>query len=285
MSVFSFLMKLFAPAKVNLSLRILGKRADGYHDLRSLMSPISTADQIDLECDSGTPDFTVTCSDPEIPCDDTNLVAVAAREFSRATGIPVGGRIHIEKKIPHGAGLGGGSSDAAAVIVGLNQFTAANLSSAKLEEIAATVGSDVAFFIRGSAAWISGRGEHVEPCALSRKFFLVMIKPPFGVSTAWAYRAWVDQVAETAHGGETTSFGGVDWVNDLEVPVFRKFILLPALRAWLLQQMETRVALMSGSGSTMFAVCESIADAETLRSRTFEYLGDCFQVWIAETTA
>lgn len=277
-------MKLFAPAKVNLSLRILGKRADGYHDLRSLMSPISTADEIDLHCDSGTPNFTVTCSDLEIPCDDTNLAAVAAKEFSRATGIAVGGRIHIEKNIPHGAGLGGGSSDAAAVIVGLNQLTDVKLPAAQLEKIASNVGSDVAFFIRGSAAWVSGRGEHVEPCALPGEFFLVMIKPPFGVSTAWAYRAWADQAAEMTGGGDVTSFGGVEWVNDLEVPVFRKFLLLPALRAWLLQQKETRVARMSGSGSTMFAVCESITDAETLRSRAFEYLGDCFQVWIAATT-
>ncbi len=275
-------MKLSAPAKVNLSLRILGKRADGYHDLESLMAPISLCDTVEIYLHSDSEKFSLTCSDLTVPSDPSNLALVAAREFSAFTGVSPGGHIHLEKIIPHGAGLGGGSSDAAAVIRGLNTLTNLHLPLEKLEEIAARVGSDVPFFIRGGAAWVRGRGEQIEPCDLPQPFFLVLIKPPFGVSTGWAYAAWASAM-RYEEPPTATSFGGVHWINDLEAPVFRKFLLLPVLSQWLNEQPETCIARMSGSGSTIFAVCSSAADAESLCARATAHLGKTFQIFTAST--
>jgi 4-diphosphocytidyl-2-C-methyl-D-erythritol kinase len=275
-------MKLSAPAKVNLSLRVLRKRTDGYHDVESLMAPLSLCDTVEIDLHPGAENFSLTCSDLTLPSDASNLAIIAAREFSSATGVPVGGQIYLDKVIPHGAGLGGGSSDAAAVIRGLNVLTGLHLCSEKLEEIAAGVGSDVPFFIRGGAAWVRGRGERIEPCELPRQFFLVLIKPPFGVSTAWAYAAW----ANSKNGVDTplsTVFGGVQWMNDLEVPVFRKFLLLPVLNQWLNEQPETCIARMAGSGSTVFAACSTLADAESLSVRATAYLGKTFKIFTAST--
>lgn len=275
-------MKLSAPAKVNLSLRVLGKRADGYHDLESLMAPLSLCDTVEIDLHPGAENFSLTCSDLTVPADDSNLAVMAAREFSTATGVPLGGQIHLDKVIPHGAGLGGGSSDAAAVIRGLNVLTDLQLPLEKLESIAAGVGSDVPFFIRGGAAWVRGRGERIEPCELPQQFFLLLIKPPFGVSTAWAYAAWANSKSAEDPPSSTT-FGGVQWMNDLEAPVFRKFLLLPVLNQWLNEQPETCIARMSGSGSTVFAVCPTAADAESLSARATAYLGNTFQIFTAST--
>ena len=275
-------MKLSAPAKVNLSLRVLGKRADGYHDLESLMAPLSICDTVEINLEPGADNFSLTCSDLTVPGDASNLALVAAREFAAVTGVSPGGHIHLEKRIPHGAGLGGGSSNAAAVIRGLNTLTDLRLPWKKLEEIAARVGSDVPFFIRGGAAWVRGRGERIDPCDLPQQFFLVLIKPPFGVSTAWAYSAW-ENAKHCENPPLATTFGGVHWMNDLEASVFRKFLLLPVLVQWLNEQPETRIARMSGSGSTVFAVCPTSADAESLGSRAAAYLGGTFQIFIAST--
>lgn len=274
-------MKLSAPAKVNISLRILGKRPDGYHALESLMTPISLHDEIEVSLIPGRHDFQISCTDPEIPCDSTNLAHVATCKFSEACGMPLGGAIHIQKQIPHGAGLGGGSSDAASVLIALNQLTNHALPLADLERIAAQVGSDVPFFIHQSAAWVRGRGECVEPCVLPGAFDLVLIKPPFPVSTAWAYSAWAKQ---SPHGNAANiSFGGVDWTNDLESPVFEKFILLPVLCDWLQDQPGVHVARMSGSGSTVFAVCDSPSGATSLARSARDHWGKTFEIHAVQT--
>jgi len=275
-------MKLFAPAKVNLSLRVLGKRPDGYHALESLMAPVSLCDEITIDITQGATEFDLTCSDPTIPCDASNLALIAARVFCEETGRPFGGKIHIEKHIPHGAGLGGGSSDAATVLLALNRLAQTKLDAPELERIAARVGSDVPFFICGSAAWITGRGEHVAPHVLPQEFHLVLIKPPFGVSTAWAFSAWSKEAARTE--AAATTFGGVDWTNDLEIPVFEKFLLLPVLCEWLSDQSGVKVTRMSGSGSTIFAVCESEATANSLAALAKNHLGDTFFIVSVKTT-
>ncbi|MFY8216294.1 MAG: 4-(cytidine 5'-diphospho)-2-C-methyl-D-erythritol kinase [Chthoniobacterales bacterium] len=275
-------MKLFAPAKVNLSLRVLGKRPDGYHALESLMAPVSLCDELTIEITPGTTEFGLTCSDPSIPCDGSNLALIAARIFFEETGRSLGGKIHIEKHIPHGAGLGGGSSDAASVLLALNHLAETNLAPPELERIAAHVGSDVPFFIGGTAAWITGRGEHVAPHVLPQSYDLVLIKPPFGISTAWAFSAWSKQAARTE--SSATTFGGVDWTNDLETPAFQKFLLLPVLCQWLSEQAGVKVTRMSGSGSTIFAVCESEAAANSLAALAKNHLGDTFFIVSVKTT-
>jgi 4-diphosphocytidyl-2-C-methyl-D-erythritol kinase len=274
-------MKLFAPAKVNLSLRVLGKRADGYHALESLMAPVSLCDKITIEITPGATSFDLTCSDPTIPCDASNLAIIAARIFCEETGRSLGGKIHIEKHIPHGAGLGGGSSDAATVLLALNDLAQTKLDAPELERIAARVGSDVPFFICGTAAWITGRGEHVAPHVLPQEFHLVLIKPPFGVSTAWAFSAWSKQTTQNVSAAAT--FGGVNWTNDLEIPVFEKFLLLPVLCEWLSNQSGVKVTRMSGSGSTIFAVCESGAAADAIAALAKNHLGDSFKILALKT--
>jgi len=274
-------MKLFAPAKVNLSLRVLGKRADGYHALESLMAPVSLYDEITMDIHPGTSGFDLTCSDPTIPCDASNLALVAVRIFCEETGVSIGGKIHIDKNIPHGAGLGGGSSDAATVLLALEQHAGTNLDVTELERIAARIGSDVPFFVRGGAAWITGRGEHVVPHVLPQDYNLVLIKPPFAVSTAWAFAAWSKQSPRSE--SAVTRYGDLDWINDLETPVFEKFILLPILCEWLRDQPGVKVARMSGSGSTVFGVCESPRDSDYLVSSARGYLADTFQIIAVKT--
>ena len=187
--------------------------------------------------------------------DESNLALRAVHAFSKATGWSSGLRVTLEKHIPHGAGLGGGSSDAAAVLVGLNKLSGLDLGIPDLERMAAEIGSDVPFFVRCVPAICRGRGEFVEPVEHPPEGEVLLVKPPFPVPTAWAYSEWV-------RGGfsSTTTDRNPGWnesVNDLELPVFKKFLVLPALRDWLREQSGVRFAMLSGSGSTVFALLES----------------------------
>ncbi len=277
-------MKLRAPAKVNLSLRILGRRPDGFHELESLMLPVSLADEITVRTGIGQ-GVSVRCDDPSLPQDDSNLAAVAARQFHAHTGIRFTARIEIKKHIPSGAGLGGGSSDAAAVLVALDSLFETALGATELERIAANIGSDVPFFIRRVLAWSRGRGERIEPCAPpagAHPLSLALFKPPFGVETPWAYRHWAASSELPGVNYAAQRWGGWEFVNDLERPVFAKFTLLPVMKSWLRAQPECRAALMSGSGSTMFAACETPAEAEALTARAREYLGASLWTAVAE---
>lgn len=241
-------MTIQAPAKVNLVLRVLGRRTDGYHDLETLMAPLALHDTLQVELDGS--EIAVTCSDREIPCDSSNLAFKAAEAFFGATGTGPGVRIHIEKRIPHGAGLGGGSSDAAAVLRALNALTGASLGVEALEQIAASFGSDIPFFVQGRMAWARGRGEILQSADKLEELAILLVKPPFPVSTAWAYKAWAAAPAK----GEPREIPGLTLQNDLEPPVFSKYLVLPALRDWLEDQPEVEAAMMSGSGSTIFAI-------------------------------
>jgi 4-diphosphocytidyl-2-C-methyl-D-erythritol kinase len=265
-------MKLRAPAKVNLSLRILGRRPDGFHEIESLMTPISLADEITVETSLGQ-GVRVTCDDPAIPRDDSNLAAVAARQFHAHTGIKFLANIDIRKRVPSGAGLGGGSSDAAAVLVALDAIFETHLGPDILEKIAANIGSDVPFFIRRVPAWARGRGERIEPAEFAQKLALVLLKPPFGVETPWAYKRWSASTELPGVDYATQSWDGTELVNDLERPVFEKYLLLPVMKSWLRGQPECRAALMSGSGSTMFAVCDDLAGAQAVAARATEHFG------------
>lgn len=265
-----------APAKVNLSLRILGKRSDGFHDLESLMVPLTLVDTLEIER-SDAVGVSLRCSDPEIPCDERNLVVQAARVFFEATGRSHGGvRVELKKRIPSGAGLGGGSSDAGAMLRAMNALFETGFSVEELADLGARVGSDVPFFLHEKAAWIRGRGERVEPLECTGtvpKLRLLLIKPPFGVPTPWAYRNWRDsqEIPGIPYGVQYLNWG--ELVNDLERPVFQKYLLLADLKQWLLKQPEVEGALMSGSGATVFAVLREGLAAEALRERLSSEFG------------
>src|SRR5258708_384873 len=258
-------MQILAPAKINLSLRILDRRPDGFHEIETLISPISLYDKIDIEKQNRWIDF--SCDDPTLSTGDDNLVVRAAKLFFEETKIKSGVAIKLEKKIPHGAGLGGGSSDAAATLRGLNQLFETKLSREGLAKIGATIGSDVPFFLSESAAVCKGRGEIVEPAKLKTKLSILLLKPEFGVSSGWAYSRW--QASQEIPGVSYVAqkIDGQNFVNDLERPVFEKFVFLAQLKSWLMKQPEVGVALMSGSGSTVFAVLREHADAEFLAKR------------------
>jgi 4-diphosphocytidyl-2-C-methyl-D-erythritol kinase len=252
-----------AHAKVNLSLRVLRRREDGFHEIETFMAPIGLCDSLELESGNA---FEFRCDDPGLAGDD-NLVVRAARLFFSETNRAPRIRLTLRKQIPHGAGLGGGSSDAAAALRGLNRFFDAGLSSENLTTLAAQLGSDVSFFMNKTAATCSGRGETVTPASLREPLNLLLLKPAFGVSSSWAYSRW--QATREAAGGiyHSQKFGDITFVNDLEHPVFGKFVFLAEVKSWLLKQPEVGAALMSGSGSTIFAVLRPNADGNSIAKR------------------
>jgi 4-diphosphocytidyl-2-C-methyl-D-erythritol kinase len=265
-------MTIDAPAKVNLTLRLLGRRADGYHDIETVMAPISLADRIEIEAFDGL-GVEMTCSDGSLPVDGSNLVCKAVEAFKKATGCEFKARIHLQKHIPHGAGLGGGSSDAAAVLKALNVLLQTHLGTGKLEEVAGSIGSDVPFFIRNAPAICRGRGEIVEPMEGLPCADLLLVKPVFGVPTAWAYGAWArsNKISQPS----AQSHGGIPLINDLETPVFGKYLLLTVLKKWLREHADVDAAMMSGSGSTIFAILRNRAEGieDALRAAFGDTLG------------
>ena len=276
-------MQLYAPAKINLSFEIKGRREDGFHEIETLMAPISLSDRLTIERGQTTNEIKFSCDDSSLPAGEENLVVRAARLFQEATKIKGGIEIALEKKIPHGAGLGGGSSDAAATLLGLNELFETRLDQKDLVELAAQIGSDVPFFIVGSAAICRGRGEIVEPATLPANFNLLLVKPDFGVPTPWAYGRWKDSRELPGVDYASQEFSGVRFVNDLERPVFEKFVLLGYLKTWLRLQPEVGAALMSGSGSTVFAVLREGVDAEGLAARVLENFGASMWTRLCET--
>jgi 4-diphosphocytidyl-2-C-methyl-D-erythritol kinase len=258
-------MQVLAPAKINLSLRVLGKRDDGFHEIETVIAPISLADRIDIERQSRWIDF--SCDDPAIPTGDENLVVRAAKAFFEKTKISGGAKIKLQKQIPHGAGLGGGSSDAAATLRALNEIFETKLSREELAKLGSTIGSDVSFFLFESAAICKGRGEIVSPTRLKKKLSILLLKPAFSVSSAWAYSRWQDSKEIPGISYQPQNLDGQDFGNDLERPVFEKFVFLAQLKIWLLKEAEISAALMSGSGSTVFAVLRENADIDRIVKR------------------
>ncbi len=262
-------VKQFAPAKINLYLHIVGKRTDGFHELETLMAPISLGDTLEIELIARGIEF--TCSDPALGDAKENLATRAARIFLEEMKLETGVRIHLEKAVPVGAGLGGGSSDAAAVLLALRELTGVTCGDAKLAELAAQLGSDVPFFIYKTPAVCRGRGEIIEPVALKEKLHGLLVHPGFGVSTPWAYKTY----AANPQPGETgRQFEGFTLRNDLEPPAFSKYVWLPTVKAWFRKQPEVLDALMSGSGSSVFALTESEDAANSLRGRFLAEFGE-----------
>jgi len=261
-------VKQFAPAKINLYLHILGRRPDGFHELETLMVPISLGDTLGIELLPKGIEF--TCSDPALSDAHDNLATRAARLFLEEFKLGTGVRIHLEKAVPVGAGLGGGSSDAAAVLLALRQLTGIDCPDARLAELAARLGSDIPFFIYGRPAICRGRGEIIEPVTLKERYQGLLAHPGFGVSTPWAYKTYAQN---PRLGDAGRAFPGVTLRNDLEPPAFGKYPWLPTVKQWFREQPEVLDALMSGSGSSVFALTGSTDASEQLRGRFLAEFG------------
>jgi len=265
-------MQVFAPAKINLSLKILSQRKDGFHEIETLIAPVSLQDEIKIDKIDRGKGIEFRCDDPSVPRGEENLVVRAAKLFFAATKLTPAVSIALEKKIPHGAGLGGGSSDAAATLLALNQLFETSLTREELAKLGSEIGSDVPFFIFESAATCRGRGELVTPVQLSAQRSILLLKPDFVVATAWAYSRWHDsrEIPGVAYAAQ--EFADQTFVNDLERPVFEKFVFLAQLKMWLLKQPEVGATLMSGSGSTIFAVLREGQDTEAIAERARDQL-------------
>jgi 4-diphosphocytidyl-2-C-methyl-D-erythritol kinase len=276
-------MQVFAPAKINLSLTIQSRRADGFHEIDTLIAPISLCDEIGIDRKKEGRGIEFRCDDPSVPKDEDNLVVRAANLFFEITKITPGVSIELRKKIPHGAGLGGGSSDAASTLLALSELFETKLPREALAKMAETIGSDVPFFIFQSAAKCKGRGERVTPLKLPERLPILLLKPAFEVSTAWAYSRWQDSLEIPGVSHEAQEFAGQTFVNDLEPSVFGKFVFLAQLKMWLLDQSEVGAALMSGSGSTVFAVMRENADAALVAKRAKATLDPELWTCVCET--
>jgi 4-diphosphocytidyl-2-C-methyl-D-erythritol kinase len=251
-----------APAKLNLSLRVLGKRGDGFHEIDTTMVKLpGLADALEFrQADK----FSFRCDDPTVPSGETNLVVKAVRAYENATGIACQWEISLRKVIPHGAGLGGGSSDAATALLALNRLDGLKLGADALREIASPLGSDIPFFLTPGASRCTGRGEQINAIAPPAQLPVLLLKPAFSVPTPDAYVRWERSFEIQGIRYSEQTDRGVSFINDLERPVFEKHRFLAEMKQWLLEREETTAALMSGSGSTVFAVLRNLHDVEAL---------------------
>jgi len=250
-------MRILSPAKINLFLKITGKRPDGYHDLVSLMCCVGLYDTVSLSF--GVKETSVSCRYPDVPEDETNLAAAAASLFFNTLNINDGVKISIEKQIPVGAGLGGGSSNAAAVFLGLNRYYGDAFSQEKLISMGRSIGADVPFFIFRKPAIVSGIGETLNAYQGLESFKVLLVFPGFGISTAKVYKNL--NLGLTNCKKKLRSFllnqqsfdPGCHLCNDLEPTVASMYPGIFTAKEALLKH-GALGALMSGSGSTVFGL-------------------------------
>jgi 4-diphosphocytidyl-2-C-methyl-D-erythritol kinase len=270
-------LRITSPAKLNLSLRLLGKREDGFHEIDTLMTPVpGLCDEL-----SFTPakSFSFTCDVPSIPDDDTNLVVKATKLFEKLSKKKCKAAVHLTKVIPHGAGLGGGSSNAAATLRAWNSLHNDVLSEEKLHAAAAQLGSDVPFFLGTNTARCSGRGEVITPVPALPSMPIVIFKPAFAVATVDAYNRTANPIEIAGISYDPIAFPWGEVVNDLEKAVFSKFIYLAELKKWLYSRPEVAAAGMSGSGSAMFAILKKPELGENLILQVRERVDPILWTW------
>jgi 4-diphosphocytidyl-2-C-methyl-D-erythritol kinase len=281
------MLTLKAPAKINWFLNVLGLRSDGFHEIQSLIQRVSLFDELTF---SPAESLEVN-SDIPIPMEQ-NLVYKAAILLKDKYNVEKGASIHLDKKIPAGAGLGGGSSDAASTLIGLNELWSLGLSSDKLCKAAELIGSDVPFFLYNPLSYADGRGERVSACKARKKINILLVKPSFNISTAWAYQTYAavkederkhEPVTDGAeHSAELTKkaekvnnitlfirkienaeireLAGII-SNDLELIAIKNFPVIAEIKERLLER-GALFSLMSGSGSTVFGVFDTKENAE-----------------------
>lgn len=263
--------KLLCPAKINIFLKVISKRPDGYHDIYSLMQPVSLYDELTIEVADGD-GIALRCPGTVLPEDSKNLGWRAAELFLSETGLKRKVTLEIKKNIPVGAGLGGGSSDAAGVLMGLDGMLSAGLGEERLMDLAARLGSDCPFFILRSPALASGRGEVLKKTDLPG-YFYILINPGFQVSTAWAYNNFAltkgreDNILTYSNGAFREISRIPDILkNDLEAVTAEKHPEIAELKRELIEA-GARGALMSGSGPTVFGVFPQRSQAEAAFER------------------
>jgi len=262
-----------APAKINLGLHVLRKRDDGYHDIETVFHQIAWADTVRV---SPADDLSMTCSDPSLPTDDRNLCMQAARRFRDALGVTLGATLHLEKRVPYGAGLGGGSSDAVATLLALcDLWMDGETPLPILYEVATEIGSDVPFFLEsarnGPAAFARGRGEVLEPLMTDEGPFaleapVAVVVPPVMLPTPEAYGyVTPNETARPDLRSIVTTVPVHEWtgrlVNDFEAPIVEQFPETGDARDLLLRH-GARYASLSGSGSSVFGVFPDAASAD-----------------------
>jgi 4-diphosphocytidyl-2-C-methyl-D-erythritol kinase len=274
-------VKLLSPAKVNLFLRVLGKRPDGYHEIQSILQPVSLFDEISLSVESGE-GSSLSCSGREMPLGKDNLAVAASHLYLGEAGIQKRVSIGIKKNIPLGAGLGGGSSNAAAVLVGLNRILR-KFTDQDLLRMSASLGADVPFFVRSTTSFVEGVGERVGVLSDFPLFHYVILFPGKSLSTREVYGRWerpedppekVDPVSLA----ERFRRGDFPLENSLETAVFALFPEILSLKE-IFQLLGARFILVSGSGSSVFSVFGEQREAEEV----YEYLGTSseFDVFLA----
>jgi 4-diphosphocytidyl-2-C-methyl-D-erythritol kinase len=265
-------LKELAPAKINLGLHVIGKRSDGYHDIETVMLRIPWSDFLDVVPDKT---LSLTCDDQALPTGSQNLCMKAARALALRSGTARGARMHLTKNVPVGAGLGGGSSDAAATLRVLRRLWSVDISDDELVELAAELGADVPFFLGPTPALAQGIGEALTPLTnnagsgLEIPFTFVVIKPEVSVSTPDAYR-WVTP-SDAGRVDLADVVGSLDldrWreelVNDFEGPVIERIPEIGVARDLLLQA-GAGFAAMSGSGSAVYGVFENEEMAKAVK--------------------
>ncbi len=284
-----------SPAKLNLFLAITGRRADGFHDLVSVVAPVEFGDTLTVE--PRAHGFSLECDEPALEIDERNLVLRAARAFAAVAHWKGGAHFSLQKRIPTGAGLGGGSSNATTALLALNQLAGAPLSLEALTAVAAQIGSDCALFLSGGPVVMRGRGEQVQPLPPQaadrlRGRPVLIFKPAFCIGTAWAYQ----QLAAGAPTGylpareaEALVEGWIDHAtapaeellfNNMEAPAFSKFVALPVLLDRLREDFGLQPR-MSGSGSACFALLPETAPVAAITGKIRECWGP--DAFVAET--
>ncbi|MBI5675234.1 MAG: 4-(cytidine 5'-diphospho)-2-C-methyl-D-erythritol kinase [Nitrospirae bacterium] len=271
---------LKAPAKINWFLRVVGLRRDGFHEIRSLIQKVTLFDTLTF---AASEDLTISGTSGIPPQD--NIVYKTALILKDKYGIKDGAAIHIDKKIPMGAGLGGGSSDAAAALLGLNKLWSLHLSNAELCKSAKRIGSDVSFFLFSPISLVHGRGELITPKKALKPLHILLVKPSISISTAWAYKELsvsrkeagsmpeltkkadkvnnIEHFIQSIERADISSIAGYSGAvsNDLESVTLKSFPVIAGIKEKL-REKGSIFALMSGSGSTAFGVFESLEKAE-----------------------
>jgi 4-diphosphocytidyl-2-C-methyl-D-erythritol kinase len=267
-------MVIQSPAKINLHLRVAPPAADGFHPIMSWFCTVGLSDRMEIAA-SDQPGISLSCDRADVPADSTNLIVRAGSAMLKQMPSPRGAVVRLEKKIPMGGGLGGGSSNAAGAMLGFNRIWNLNWPTEKLSQIGAGLGSDIPFFLFGGPSAIcTGRGEHVRPIDRPKPKWVVLIFPKFSMATPQVYRRF-----DELHLGSTEAIEQQpDWrnwtktpadqllpklVNDLEKPAFDLSPELAKLRTNLEQSLG-RIIRMSGSGSTLFTLADDVAQANKI---------------------
>lgn len=264
-------LRIACPPKVNLYLRIVRKREDGFHELETVFQSVDGGDVLTAE---PAERLSLECDQPDLSAGDDNLVVRAARLLQREAGCDdLGAKLHLAKRVPMGAGMGGGSVDGAAALVMLNEMWGLNVPTARLAELAAELGSDVPFFLHGGTALGGGRGERLESLP-TPPLWLVLVRPDVAVNTGWAYGRWRPEACggptgaefgQALAGGDPATIAGL-LRNDLEPGVIAAVPQIAAAREWLLEN-GALGARMTGSGSVVFGVASDEAHARVIARR------------------